>query len=1226
MLNRQNIHNSTMHGHGPSILAATVALLVASLAPAMAEPPSGKAGHDGEFTRRMGPGGVDRQPQQIDDGKGHVRGVGHRPSPVDRSHMRGQVPQSLPKIHNQVGAGTGTSTAPTAAPTSTFTAVGLPTSYVPPSAFDLRSTGQLSPVRDQGACGDCWAFATFGAMESETIAAGDPSFILSPNHLNVGHGFAYPACGGGNATLSMAYLTRWGDSSGHTAGPVLEADDPYTATAATSVAGLVPRYHAQEVLVLPDKAAGATSADNINWKYALQQYGGLYVAFNIDTTSLDTLTGKPKFWNNANAAYYYFGGTGTNHAVTLVGWDDNYPASSFATQPPGNGAYILKNQWGSNWGQSGYFYVSYYDTSLQEAVAMLAPEPVSNYTHQFMIDPHGNIGSWGYGSSTGWIGNIFTAGAAEPNLQAVSFFTNGVDSAYEVRVYTNVTTTPSTGTLQSAATVTGTIAYAGYHTVRLPSPVSLAPGQQFSVVVKLNTPGTTFPIPTESNVPGYTGVVTSVAGRSFMGSNGSSWTDLNAYGENANIRALTGLSLSALPTAQQGQAYAQALSVTDGTGPYTYAVTRGSLPAGLSLAADGTLSGTPTSSGSASFTISATDSTAANQGGPFTGARSYSLSITPSPASQTQSINFDPAPNLSVGATATIGATATSGLPVSLSAAPTSTCALSGTQLTGVSPGTCTITASQPGDAVYVAAPPATQAIVVGSSTGTTPQAISLSTTQALMVGGTSALSAAATSGLSVRLTNITPATCALNGNTLSGLAAGTCTLNADQGGDTVYSAAPTATLNVPVQKLNQSVSFSSVPANLLVGASATLVASASSNLGVSYSTLSPTVCTVSAATVKAVAAGTCTVSADQVGNASINPAPQASASFPVTVPMSNQTITFGTLPTLTANTSGTLSATATSGLTVSFGSQTPATCSVNGNTVAGVAAGTCTVVASQIGNTSWNPATNVSKNITVGAAVLKAQTLTVTAPTTLTLGTTGTITATSTSGLPVTITATTPTICTVSGSTITPVIAGACTLSSTQAGDQTWKAATAVTSKITVSAPVLKAQTLTVTAPTTLTLGTTGTVTATSTSGLTVALASTTPTICTLVGSTLTPVAAGSCAITASQAGDTTWKAATAVTKKITVSAPVLKAQTITFAPATTLTRPATLALTATSTSGLAVTIASTTPTICTVSVSGTTTTLSGVVAGTCKVTASQAGDTVWKAATAVSKSITVK
>jgi C1A family cysteine protease len=1056
--------------------------------------------------------------------------------------MRGQVPQSLPKIHTQVGVGTGISTAPTAAPTTTFTAVGLPASYAPPSAFDLRSTGQLSPVRDQGACGDCWAFATFGAMESETIAAGDPSFILSPNHLNVRHGFAYPACGGGNATISMAYLTRWGDGSGHAAGSVLEADDPYTSTAATSVAGLVPRYHAQEVLVLPDKATGAASADNINWKYALQQYGGLYVAFNIDTTSLDTLTGKPKYWNNANAAYYYFGGTGANHAVTLVGWDDNYPASSFATQPPGNGAYILKNQWGTNWGQAGYFYVSYYDTSLQEAVVMLAPEPVSNYTHQFMIDPHGNIGSWGYGSSTGWIGNIFTAGAAEPNLQAVSFFTNGVDTAYEVRVYTNVTTTPSTGTLQSAATVTGTIPYAGYHTVHLPSPVTLAPGKKFSVVLKLNTPSTPFPIPTESNVPGYTGVVSSAAGRSFMGSNGSSWTDLNTYGENANIRALTGLSLSTLPAAQQGQAYAQALSVADGTGPYTYSLTRGSLPAGLSLAADGTLSGTPTSSGSANFTISATDSTAANQGGPFTGARSYSLSINPSPASQTQNINFDPAPNLSVGATATIGATATSGLPVSLSAAPASICALSGTQLTGVNTGTCTITASQPGDAVYLPATQATQAIVVAPSTGTTPQTINLSATQALMVGGTSPLAISATSGLSVRLSNITPATCALNGNTLSGLAAGTCTISADQGGDTLYSAAPTATLNVPVQKLNQSVSFSSVPANLLVGASATLVASASSNLGVSYGTLTPTLCAVNAATVKAVAVGTCTVSADQVGNASTNPAPQASASFPVTVPMSNQTITFGTLPTLTANTSGTLSATATSGLTVSFTSQTPSTCTVNASTLAGVAGGTCTVVASQIGNTSWNPAPNVSKNITVGAAVLKAQTLTVTAPTTLTLSTPGTVTATSTSGL-------------------------------------------------------------------------------------TVALASTTPTICTLAGSVLTPVAAGSCAVTASQAGDATWKAATAVTKKITVSAPVLKAQTITFAPpATTLTRPATLVLTASSTSGLAVTLASTTPTICTVSVSGTTTTLSGVAAGTCKVIASQAGNTVWKAATAASKSITVK
>lgn len=1068
-----------------------------------------------------------------------------------------------------------------------------------------------------------------GAMESETLVAGDPGAILSPNHLNVRHGFAWPACGGGNSDISTAYLTRWADNANHAAGPVLETDDPYTSTVATSVAGLLPRYHVQEVIHLPNRA---NSTDNDNWKYALQQYGGLYIAFYIDTTTLDPVTGKPKYWNATNASYYYSAGTGTNHAVTLVGWDDNYPASNFATPPAGNGAFILKNQWGSAWGQSGYFYVSYYDTSLREAVAMSAPEPTSNYSHQFMVDPYGHTTSWSYGSNTGWIGNIFTAGAAEPSLQAVSFVTPDVDTSYEVRVYTNVTTTPSTGTQQTAATLTGTMPFAGYHTVQLPASVALTPNQKFSVVVKLTTPlsnagAFAAPIPTEANVAGYTGTVTSVAGRSFMGSNGTSWTDLNLYGNNANVRALTGLSLSALPAAQQGQAYNQVLSVSDGTGPYTYVVTRGALPAGLTLASDGTLSGTPSGSGTASFTISATDSTPANLGGPFTGGRKYSLSITPSPATQAQSINFDPAPALNVGATATIAATATSGLPVSFIAAPASVCSLSGTALTGVGVGSCTVTASQTGDAVYLAAPQATLTVPVGPSTGTTPQSIALSAAPSLLVGATTPLTATATSGLSVRLTNQTPTICALTGTTLSGLAEGACTVNADQGGDPVYSAAPTATLTLPVQKIAQSVAFTSVPASMLVGATATLAATATSGQAVIYGSSTPAVCTVTTNQVKAVAAGTCTVTADQPGNATTQPASQVSASFGVTAPKTNQTITFGTLPALTANTSGTLAATASSGLPVSFSSLTPATCTVTGSTVAGVAAGTCTVAANQAGDTAWNAAPQVTKAITVGAAVLKAQTITLTAPTSLTIGTPGSITATSTSGLAVTVASTTPTICTVAGTVLTGVAAGTCTLSATQAGDSVWKAATAVTKSVKVAAPVLKAQTITVTIPTTLTLGTTTAVTATSTSGLPVSLAVTTPTICSLSGSvsgsTLTPIKAGTCTVSATQAGDAVWKAATAVNKNVTVAAPTLKAQTITFAPATTLTRPATLTLTATATSGLPVSFATTTPTICAI---GAGNVLSGTAAGKCTVTATQPGDTTWKAATAVSKTITVK
>ncbi|MEX8512815.1 MAG: lectin like domain-containing protein [Leptothrix ochracea] len=1143
-------------------LRSALALWAVMAGAVQAEQVTVDAPNNPSFDQHMGrggksPSGVKGSPNAltgasgawVDDGQGGLRGAGHRPDPLDRRHMRGAKPQTM-------------SVSPPAPVTTdaltlanTPHRVTAPMGYSAPVSFDARSLGFVTPVRDQGSCGDCWTFAAMGAMESEMLAAGDASFILSPNHLNVRHGFAWAACAGGNNTMSMAYLSRWGDASGRASGPVWDVDDPYTNTKGTSVAGLTPRYHTQDIWVLPDKASGEASSDNLNWKYALQQVGGLAVSFYIDTSTQDNSTRKPKYWRSSTASYYYNQPNTSspqepapsNHMVTLVGWDDRYAASNFATRPPGDGAYVMKNQWGSSWGQNGYFYVSYYDTSLQDAVAYLPPEPVSNYTHQFMHDPHGQTSASGYsGSKIGWGGNIFTAGAAEPSLQAVSFFTNDIDVAFEARIYTHVGSTPSAGTLQSAATVTGTLPYAGYHTIRLASPVTLAPNEKFSVVVKFVNSTSAYPVPLERSVPGFTSSVISVAGRSFISHDGRAWSDRATSGDQVNIRAMTGLSLDALPDAQQGQAYRQNLHVSDGTGPYTYAVTRGSLPAGLSLASDGTLSGTPGTSGRATFMISATDSTPVTLGGPFTGARTYTLTVQPSSATKTQSIHFSPAPRLSVGTQAEVKATATSGLPVSFSSTTPLNCPLDGSTLTGLKAGPCTVAATQDGDAIYLSAPRVTQDIPVTANAGTLTQSISFASMPPLMVGGTVTLMASASSGLSVHLDNTTPAYCTLSSNstsgaTLTGLVAGNCVLEATQGGDAFYNAAPMVTLSIPVRKAEQTVSFSSVPTNVQVGSSATLVASASSKLPVSYGTLTPSVCTVNGAQVIGVAAGSCTVSVDQVGNAYTSPAPQASASFPVT------------------------------------------------------------------------------------DVVLKAQQISLLVPTTVTIGSIGTVSASATSGLGVILRSDTPSTCTVTGYTLTPVAVGSCKVSATQPGDSMWKAADAVSKSLNIlAAPPFKTQSISFAPAATLVRGTTLSLSAKATSGLAVRFTSSSPTLCSISGTTLTGLNLGTCQIQASQTGDATWKPAPPLSKAITIVAPALKTQSISFAPSTpnTLTRPATVNLVVTSTSGLPVRLTSTSPTICTLN--GTM--LTGVEAGICKVSALQAGDSVWKAADTVARTITVK
>ncbi len=154
---------------------------------------------------------------------------------------------------------------------------GVVASY--PSSFDLRSSGDVTTVKNQGACGDCWSFASMASVESNTLADGSGTYDLSENHQNVRHGFDFAACQGGNGDMAGAYMTRWGNGSSLAAGIVSESDDPYTSTAATSVAGLSPRFHSQEFLVLPDRSS---STDNDNYKYALQNYGAVYVAIYAD--------------------------------------------------------------------------------------------------------------------------------------------------------------------------------------------------------------------------------------------------------------------------------------------------------------------------------------------------------------------------------------------------------------------------------------------------------------------------------------------------------------------------------------------------------------------------------------------------------------------------------------------------------------------------------------------------------------------------------------------------------------------------------------------------------------------------------------------------------------------------------------------------------------------------------------------------------------------------------
>jgi hypothetical protein len=196
-------------------------------------------------------------------------------------------------------------------------------------------------------------------------------------------------------------------------------------------------------------------------------------------------------------------------------------------------------------------------------------------------------------------------------------------------------------------------------------------------------------------------------------------------------------------------------------------------------------------------------------------------------------------------------------------------------------------------------------------------------------------------------------------------------------------------------------------------------------------------------------------------------PTPQsAAASLSLTVnpaPLTAQTITFNPIPTQTVGTPLTLTATATSGLAVSFASTTTSTCTVAATTATFIAAGTCSIQATQPGNSTYAVATPVSQSFTVNPKPLTAQTITFNPIPAQTVGTPLTLTATATSGLAVSFASTTTSICTVSATTATFLSAGTCSIQATQPGNATYAAAAPVAQSFTVNPTP-------VTAPTSLT------------------------------------------------------------------------------------------------------------------------------------------------------------
>lgn len=421
-----------------------------------------------------------------------------------------------------------------------------------PSSFDLRKNGLVSSVKEQALLSsleadrtsiepfeNCWAFSAINAIETSQMK-NNPMIDLSEWHLAYHMycgNFGYPSptgnvfdAGSQDALQEMGMLTSW-------VGAVDEEDSPYgnseivNSNLTMKEVQNQSKYHVTDIsLYSPSDRDDIKSAiyngHSISARYTQSQY----------------------CYNEEHHSYFLNWDITENqesslHSISIVGWDDNFPAEYFNAKPSQNGAWLCKNSWGTNWGEYGYFWLSY-DEKLSD-IYSVESEKAQAHMNLFQHDDYGYSGMMTVSNAEdgAYSANVFTADTSQW-LSSVMVYGIQPDD-FEISVYTGITDAknPVSGTL--SASKKESFQNMGYHTITLDKPIFVEGGTTFSIVAKTN--GNRIPCEQAShtewnNADGSTNVSDSVftmellnrnfaENQSFFSANGTEWTDMYSVPE-----------------------------------------------------------------------------------------------------------------------------------------------------------------------------------------------------------------------------------------------------------------------------------------------------------------------------------------------------------------------------------------------------------------------------------------------------------------------------------------------------------------------------------------------------------------------------------------------------------------------------------------------------------------------------------------------------------------------
>jgi C1A family cysteine protease len=384
--------------------------------------------------------------------------------------------------------------------------------------WDWREAGKVTPVRSQGSCGSCYAFAAIACFESRLLIDGAGTFDLSENSVKECEWFG-SSCGGGNDWIVSNYLSA--------SGTVLETCDPYVASD-VACDGDCPYQHTALGWNMISFSQ-VPSAEVL--KSYIQTYGPIYTSMYAGDS--DAWSSEFRTYNGSYTLYHP-GAEAPNHAVLIVGWDDTL------THAGGQGAWIVKNSWGTSWGgtcghgtQRGYFTIAYGSASIGSYSSFVSDWQEFDATGDLlMMDEGGYTGSVGYMSTTIW-GLCKFVPTQDWEVNRVEFWT--LDATTDVDVYIYDTFASNTVSNLLTSRLNSSFALAGYHSVELAAPLHIEQGNDIYAVVKITNASGIYPLAFDAVGP-------KTAGYSAISPNGS-YFSLFSNGD-VGIRLRVGAALS----------------------------------------------------------------------------------------------------------------------------------------------------------------------------------------------------------------------------------------------------------------------------------------------------------------------------------------------------------------------------------------------------------------------------------------------------------------------------------------------------------------------------------------------------------------------------------------------------------------------------------------------------------------------------------------------------------